>query len=86
MWSNKLIYYFLSLAFVALTFFIAHYTHFSEFIKGVCFTIHFLHFALGFSEGYTPQVLFILLLYYAIIIFLFAKFFELVIRLLRKDY
>jgi hypothetical protein len=83
---KQVIYYLLSISFVALTFYIAHYTHLNNTIQSICIYIHLLHFALGFSEGYTFFTLSILFVYYGIIIFIGAKFFELVIRLIRKDY
>ncbi len=83
---KQVIYYLLSISFVALTFYIAFYAHFNATLASICMRIHLLHFALGYSEGYTFYTVSILFVYYAIIIFIGAKFFELVIRLIRKDY
>jgi hypothetical protein len=79
------IYYLCSISFLAITFYIAFYTHLSP-VKEICFYIHLLFFILGFSEGYTLKNVVILLNYYAIITFIVAQFFELIIRLIRKDY
>lgn len=83
---KQVIYYLLSISFVALTSYIAFYAHFNETLTSICMRIHLLLFGLSYSGGYTFLTVSILFVYYGIMIFVGAKFFELVIRLIRKDY